>query len=396
MFKKEGFTRRTLGLKAAARISRLTEPPHRRILKEARSRGGAIMNLSVGDIFIEPHPLVKDAVRKASEENSLTYPPVEGLSELRASIAEYLRDSRGLEVKGENILVTAGASEAFLIALMSILDAGDRIILPDPTYPQHLLAVNLFDNARVEYYSQDSEVAEQFSGRSGGNGREIILVCSPNNPTGNIIPRRDMERLVEYACEKNAIIVSDETYFEIFFGGDKPASPGSFDTRLEKTILIGSFSKNMGVTGLRVGFLASEQEIVTSASMVRYATSLTSNAVGQRAVLKTLPLISEISRYVRLNIEKRLKTFTQGFRRTDLFKIYEPQGSLYVFPSIPFKSFDFCLELARDTGVVLAPGQGFGPSGENHVRISFGAKEEDIRNSLPLINRFEPKVERCL
>jgi aminotransferase len=258
------------------------------------------------------------------------------------------------------------------------------------------LAVNLFDNARVEYYSQDSEVMKQFSGRSRGNGREIILVCSPNNPTGNIIPRRDMERLVEYAREKNAVIVSDETYFEIFFSGDKPASPGSFDPRLENTILIGSFSKNMGITGLRVGFLASEREIVSSAGMVRYATSLTSNAIGQRVVLKTLPLISEISGYVRLNIEKRLKTFTQGFRRTDLFKIYEPQGSLYVFPSIPFKSFDFCLELARETGVVLAPGQGFGPSGENHVRISFGAKEEDIRNSLPLLNRFEPKVERCL
>lgn len=396
MFKKEGFTQETLELKAAARISRLTEPPHRRILKEAMSRGGVTMNLSVGDIFVEPHPLVKDAVRKASEENSLTYPPVEGLGELRASIAEYLKESRGLEVKGENILVTAGASEAFLIALMTVLDVGDRIILPDPTYPQHLLAVNLFDDARVEYYSQDSKVTEQVSGRSRGNGRETILVCSPNNPTGNVIPQGDMERLVEHARENNSIIVSDETYLEIFFGGDKPASPGSFDTRLENTILIGSFSKNMGVTGLRVGFLASEREIVSHAGMVRYVTSLTSNAIGQRVVLKTLPLISEISSYVRLNIEKRLKTFMQGFRRTDLLKIYEPQGSLYIFPSIPFKSFDFCLELAKETGVVLAPGYGFGPSGENHVRISFGAREEDIRNSLPLINRFEPKVERCL
>ncbi|MEM2088561.1 MAG: pyridoxal phosphate-dependent aminotransferase [Thermoproteota archaeon] len=383
-------------MKAAARISRLTEPPHRRILKEARSRGGVIINLSVGDLFIEPHPLVKDAVRKASEENSLTYPPVEGLSELRASIAEYLRSSRGLDIKSENILVTAGASEAFLITLMSILDTGDRVILPDPTYPQHLLAVNLFDDARVEYYSQDSDITEQVSGRSRGNGREIILVCSPNNPTGKIISRKGMEKLVEYVREKNAVIVSDETYFEIFFDGDKPASPGSFDTRLENTILIGSFSKNMGITGLRVGFLASEREIVSNASMVRYATSLTSNAIGQRVVSKTLPFISEISGYVKLNIEKRLKAFTKDFKRNDLLKTYEPQGSLYIFPPIPFKSFDFCLELARETGVVLAPGQGFGPSGENHVRISFGAKEEDIRNSIPLINRFEPKVERCL
>lgn len=396
MFKKEGFSHETFELKAADRTTRLTEPPHRRILKEARSRGGVIMNLSVGDIFIEPHPLVKDAVRKASEENSLTYPPVEGLSELRAVISEYLRDSRGLEVKAENILVTAGASEAFLIALMTVLDIGDRIILPDPTYPQHLLAVNLFDGARVEYYNQDSKITEQVSGRSRVNKRETILVCSPNNPTGNVIPRRDIERLVEHARENNSIIVSDETYFEIFFGEDKPASPGSFDTRLENTVLIGSFSKNMGVTGLRVGFLACEREIVRHAGMVRYATSLTSNIIGQSVVLKTLPLINEISGYVRLNIEKRLKTFMQGFRRTDLLKVYEPQGSLYIFPSIPFKSFDFCLELARETGVVLAPGYGFGPSGENHVRISFGAREEDIRNSIPLINGFEPRVERRL
>jgi len=382
-------------LKISARISRLVEPPHRRILKEALSRRSVVMNLSVGDIFIEPHLLVKDAVRKASEESRLTYPPVEGFSELRGSIAEYLRESRGLEVKGENVLVTAGASEAFLIALMTVLDAGDRIILPDPTYPQHSLAVSFFDNIRVDYYSQDSEVSEQFSGKNLGDGCSLILVCSPNNPTGRVVSDRDMRRLVEHARESGSIIISDETYLEIFFGESKPTSPGSFDAMLENTVIIGSFSKNMGVTGLRVGFLASEKNMVSKAGMVRYATSLTSNALGQHVALKTLPLINEISSYVRMSVEKRFRTFMHGFKRMDLLKVYEPQGSLYIFPYVPFKSFEFCLELAKETGVVLAPGQGFGPSGENHVRISFGAREEDIRDSIMLLNGFEPKIERC-
>ncbi len=382
-------------MKISARISRLVEPPHRRILKEALSRRSVVMNLSVGDIFIEPHLLVKDAVRKASEESRLTYPPVEGFSELRGSIAEYLRESRGLEVKGENVLVTAGASEAFLIALMTVLDAGDRIILPDPTYPQHSLAVSFFDNIRVDYYSQDSEVSEQFSGKNLGDGCSLILVCSPNNPTGRVVSDRDMRRLVEHARESGSIIISDETYLEIFFGESKPTSPGSFDAMLENTVIIGSFSKNMGVTGLRVGFLASEKNMVSKAGMVRYATSLTSNALGQHVALKTLPLINEISSYVRMSVEKRFRTFMHGFKRMDLLKVYEPQGSLYIFPYVPFKSFEFCLELAKETGVVLAPGQGFGPSGENHVRISFGAREEDIRDSIMLLNGFEPKIERC-
>ncbi|MBO3841599.1 MAG: pyridoxal phosphate-dependent aminotransferase [Candidatus Brockarchaeota archaeon] len=380
-------------MKIAARISRIVEPPHRRILKEALSRRSVVMNLSVGDIFIEPHPLVKDAVRKASEESSLTYPPVEGFSELRSLIAEYLVESRSLDVKAENILVTAGASEAFLVALMTVLDPGDRIILPDPTYPQHTLAANLFDSIMIDYYSQDSDVSNQVSG--GKDGRSLILVCSPNNPTGKIISTKDMETLVEHARENGSTIVSDETYLEIFFDGNKPVSPGSFDTGLENTIIIGSFSKNMGITGLRVGFIASEKSMIDRASMVRYATSLTSNTLGQRVVLKTLPLINEISGYVRMNVEKRLRMFIQGFKRSDLLKVYEPQGSLYIFPYVPFKSFEFCLELARETGVVMAPGQGFGPSGENHVRISFGAREEDIINSIELLNGFEPKVERC-
>lgn len=381
------------GLKIAARISRIVEPPHRRILKEALSRRSVVMNLSVGDIFIEPHPLVKDAVRKASEESSLTYPPIEGFGELRSLIAEYLVESRGLDVKAGNILVTAGASEAFLIALMTVLDPGDRIILPDPTYPQHTLAANLFDNIMIDYYSQDSDVSSQVAG--GKDGHSLILVCSPNNPTGRIISAKDMEKLVEHARETGSTIVSDETYLEIFFDGNKPVSPGSFDIDLENTIIIGSFSKNMGVTGLRVGFIASEKSMISRASMVRYATSLTSNTLGQRVVLKTLPLINEISGYVRMSVEKRLRMFLQGFKRSDLLKVYEPQGSLYIFPYVPFKSFEFCLELARETGVVMAPGQGFGPSGENHVRISFGAREEDIINSIELLNRFEPKVERC-
>ncbi|MBO3753426.1 MAG: pyridoxal phosphate-dependent aminotransferase [Candidatus Brockarchaeota archaeon] len=380
-------------MKIAARISRIVEPPHRRILKEALSRRSVVMNLSVGDIFIEPHPLVKDAVRKASEESSLTYPPVEGFSELRSLIAEYLVESRSLDVKAENILVTAGASEAFLVALMTVLDPGDRIILPDPTYPQHTLAANLFDSIMIDYYSQDSDVSKQVTG--GKDGHSLILVCSPNNPTGRIISTKDMEMLVEHARENGSTIVSDETYLEIFYGGNKPVSPGSFDTGLENTIIIGSFSKNMGITGLRVGFIASEKRMINRASMVRYATSLTSNTLGQRVVLKTLPLINEISGYVRMNVEKRLRMFIQGFKRSDLLKVYEPQGSLYIFPHVPFKSFEFCLELARETGVVMAPGQGFGPSGENHVRISFGAREEDIINSIELLNRFEPKVERC-
>ncbi|MBO3833102.1 MAG: pyridoxal phosphate-dependent aminotransferase [Candidatus Brockarchaeota archaeon] len=380
-------------MKTAARISRIVEPPHRRILKEALSRRSVVMNLSVGDIFIEPHPLVKDAVRKASEESSLTYPPVEGFSELRSLIAEYLVESRSLDVKAENILVTAGASEAFLVALMTVLDPGDRIILPDPTYPQHTLAANLFDSIMIDYYSQDSDVSDQVTG--GKDGHSLILVCSPNNPTGKIISTKDMEMLVEHARENGSTIVSDETYLEIFFDGNKPVSPGSFDAGLENTIIIGSFSKNMGITGLRVGFIASEKSIISRASMVRYATSLTSNTLGQRVVLKTLPLINEISGYVRMNVEKRLRMFIQGFKRSDLLKVYEPQGSLYIFPYVPFKSFEFCLELARETGVVMAPGQGFGPSGENHVRISFGAREEDIINSIELLNGFEPKVERC-
>lgn len=377
------------GLKIAARISRIVEPPHRKILKEASSRRSVVMNLSVGDIFIEPHPLVKDAVRKASEESSLTYPPVEGFSELRSLIAEYLVESRGLDVKAENILVTAGASEAFLIALMTVLDSGDRVILPDPTYPQHTLAANLFDNIRIDYYSQDSDVSSQVAGEK--DGQSLIVVCSPNNPTGRVISLREMEKLVEHARETSSTIVSDETYLEIFFGGNKPVSPGSLDTGLENTIIIGSFSKNMGVTGLRVGFIASEKSMINRASMVRYATSLTSNTLGQHVVLKTLPFINKISGYVRLNIEKRLRMFMQGFKRVDLLKVYEPQGSLYIFPYLPFKSFEFCLELARETGVVLAPGEGFGPHGEHHVRVSFGAKEEDIRSAIELINNFRSK-----
>ncbi len=380
-------------MKTAGRISRIEEPPHRRILKEALSRRSVVMNLSVGDIFIEPHPLVKDAVRKASEESSLTYPPVEGFNELRSLIAEYLRESRGLDAKAENILVTAGASEAFLVALMTVLDPGDRIILPGPTYPQHSLVASLFDNIIIDHYSQDTEVSKQVAGEK--EGHDLILVCSPNNPTGRIVPPGDLEKLVEHARETSSIIISDETYLEIFFGENKPVSPGSFNSTLENTIIIGSFSKNMGITGLRVGFLASDRSMVSRASMVRYATSLTSNTLGQRVVLKTLPLINEISGYVRMNVEKRLRTFMQGFKKRSLLDVYWPQGSLYIFPYLPFKSFEFCLELARETGVVLAPGQGFGPSGENHVRISFGAREEDIINSIELLNRFEPKVERC-
>ncbi|MCS7138747.1 MAG: pyridoxal phosphate-dependent aminotransferase [Crenarchaeota archaeon] len=376
-------------MKHASRINRLIEPPHRKILKEARARRSVIMNLSVGDIFIDPHPLIKETLRKTCDKTDITYPPVEGLSELRSSIAEYLRNSRGIESSSENVLITAGASEAFLIALMTVLDSGDRIILPDPTYPQHFLAANLFDNVRISYYSQEKSVSDQVP-----KERSIVLLCSPNNPTGSVIPNKDMEKLVEYARETGSVIISDETYFEIFFNGNKPVSPGSFDNKLENTMIIGSFSKNMGVTGLRVGFLASEHSIISKASTVRYATSLTSNSVGQYLILKTLPFIDEISSYVRMTIEKRLRTFMNGFKRSDLLKIYVPQGSLYIFPEIPFPSFEFCLELARETGVVLAPGQGFGPSGEGHVRISFGAREEDIRNSIPLLNEFEPRLGR--
>jgi len=375
-------------LKHASRIDRLVEPPHRKILKEARAKRSVVMNLSVGDIFIDPHPLVGEALRRVCGETSITYPPVEGFSELRNSIAEYLRNSRGIEASVENILVTAGASEAFLIALMTVLDAGETIILPDPTYPQHLLAASLFDNARICYYSQEQSIIEQ-----APRERSIILLCSPNNPTGSIIPSREVERLVDHARETGSTLISDETYFEIFFNDNRPASPGSFDNKLENTIIIGSFSKNMGVTGLRVGFLASEQSIISKASMVRYATSLTSNVIGQHLVFKTLPFINEISSYVRMTIERRLKVFLNGFRRSDLLKTYVPQGSLYIFPEIPFKSFEFCLELAKETGVVMAPGLGFGPHGEHHVRISFGAREEDIRNSIPLLNGFEPKLE---
>lgn len=338
------------------------------LMRRLRAEGRDVINLAIGEPEYPLPTPIAEAVGRALREGRTRYDAVAGVAALRERLAEPFE---GLEADG--ILVTNGAKQALYAIFQAICDPGDRVIVPSPCWvsfgAQVLLAgaEPVFVPCRPDHQLDLAAVR-----KAAGPRTRAVLVNSPNNPTGAVYPRADIEALAELALEKDLYIVSDEAYRDFLYDGARACCPWEIEPLRDRLFVVRSFSKDAAMTGLRVGYVAAAKEAV--AVLVRLQSHLCGNVctVAQYGALAAAQ--RNAWRDVWLADLGRLREQALAACR-ELFACVPPAGAFYLFPDVSRHltsgrgSADLAMDLLERTGVAMVPGEAFGAPG--HLRISY-------------------------
>lgn len=356
-----------------------------------------VISLGVGEPdFVTPWP-IREAAIYSLEKGYTMYTSNYGLLELRQGISHYLNGRYDVSYDPtEQVLITVGVSQALDLAMRAILDPGDEVIIPEPTYVSYIPCVSLAGGIAV---TVPTNMENSFAVRPADIEARItpntkaILLGYPNNPTGAVMPRRDMEQIAGIARSHDLLVISDEIYERLVYGVDHVCF-ASLPGMVDRTIHLGGFSKSYAMTGWRIGYACSNSEIIEAMMKVHQYTMLCSPIQGQMAAIEALRSGDGPVEEMREEYNRRRHLMVRGLNRLGL-NCLEPQGAFYTFPSIQgldMSSEEFAERLLMEERVALVPGSAFGPSGEGHVRCCYAVSTDEIEEALNRIERFVGRV----
>lgn len=352
------------------------------------------ISLGVGEPdFITPWH-VREACIDALEKGMTTYTSNRGMPELLTAISAYLEHRFALNYDAEReILVTFGGSEAIDLALRAIMHPGDEILIPEPSYVSYTPCVQLAGGIPIHVPTSDKHgfklQAEELAKAITPKTKALIL-CYPNNPTGAIMTKRDWEPIVRLAKKHDLLIISDEIYAELTYGGREHFSVAGFPEIKDQVILINGFSKAFAMTGWRIGFIAAANTLLEGMLKIHQYTALCASITSQVAATEALRNGLHECRSMVAQYDRRRRLVVKAFQDMGL-SCHEPHGAFYVYPSIRSTGLDattFAEQLLLEEEVAVVPGDVFGPSGAGHIRCSYATSLDRIGEALQRIERF--------
>ena len=362
--------------KLAYRMSNLEPSGIRRIFELANKRKDMI-NLSIGEPdFDVPAELKTEAVN-AIESGFNRYTPTKGIEELRHKVAEHLTQGG---IRYEDFLITAGATGALFLSILALVDRGDEVLVPDPYFVAYPNIVKIaggvpkFVNTYPDFKLRVEELEKQRTLRT-----KALMINTPNNPTGTVYDEDELREIVAFAKSRNLWIISDEVY-DIFLYDNQPYT--SVGQLTDSAIVINSFSKCMGMTGWRLGYVSAPSEIIEAMSTLQQFGYASTNSIAQRAAV--LAFDQDLSHNIAVDKKKRDLSYEMLRRK---FSVVKPQGAFYIFPKAPNGDADRFVEKAIDHGVLIIPGKTFSQQ-NTHFRISFAAEEKNLIRGLEILNEL--------
>lgn len=379
----------------SSRLSRIEESATLRLNRQAEelaAKGMRVYNFGIGEPdFTTPDSIIESAFSWA-KKGKTHYTPAAGIRDLRVAIAEKMRKKNSIDASWQNVIVTPSKYAIFL-ALYSILEEGDLVILPDPYYLSYpdiirLAGGKVLTSPMKPDYSLDLEGMEKLvSPRT-----KAVIFNSPSNPTGRVYSEKEIRELVEFAIRHDLYLISDEIYEDLIFEG-KMFSPGSVDEIRDRVITISGFSKSYAMTGWRVGYMVATEEIIKAATKVQSQTITCVSSISQYGALEALKDQTDPVAFKK-EFSHRRDMVMHLLGEIEGFSVVKPSGAFYAFPSYgsDIKSVDYCSRLLEDKQVIVTPGSAFGSMGENHFRLSFAASDEEIENGIRRISEFSRKI----
>ena len=351
------------------------------------------ISLSIGEPdFVTPQ-LMRDAAVESLKEGKTAYTANAGLIELRTEICNYLKKYELDYNPAKEVLVTVGASEAIDVALRALVNEGDEVLIPDPSFvcygPLTTLAggtpVTLATYEKDEFRLTAEELEKKITPKS-----KILLLPYPNNPTGGIMSKEDYEPIAEIVKKHNLFVLCDEIYSELVYDGAKHYSFAALPGMKERSLVINGFSKAFAMTGWRIGYVAGPEDVIAQITKIHQYGIMSAPTMGQYAALQGLRLGDDEVKKMVASYDERRKVIVKGFQDMGL-SCFTPKGAFYCFPSIQstgLSSEEFCEKLLLAEKVAVVPGNAFGASGEGFIRCSYASSMENIKEALKRIERF--------
>ncbi|MEK5272320.1 MULTISPECIES: aminotransferase [unclassified Aeribacillus] len=351
-----------------------------------------VISLGVGEPdFVTPWN-VREACILSLEQGFTSYTANAGLYELREKISEYLFKRFDLQYDpAEEIIVTVGASQAIDIAFRSIINSGDEVLIIEPCFVSYAPLVTLAGGKPVsvstfgeEEFKVNPEILEKYI----TSKTKAIMICTPNNPTGTVLSKKELEAVAQIAKRYDLLVVADEIYAELCYEDEYVSMP-SIEGMKERTILISGFSKGFAMTGWRLGYIAADRVFARAMLKVHQYSIMCAPTMAQYAALEALENDEDVL-YMRKSYQRRRNYIVQSLNEAGLF-CHMPGGAFYAFPSIKstgLSSEEFAERLLLEEKVAVVPGNVFGQSGEGYIRCSYASSMEQLQEAMKRIKRF--------
>ncbi|MBE5828959.1 MAG: aminotransferase class I/II-fold pyridoxal phosphate-dependent enzyme [Butyrivibrio sp.] len=357
---------------------------------------GAI-SLGVGEPDFDTPWHIRDEGIYSLEKGRTFYTSNSGLKELRTEVSNYIKRTQGVTYDPlKEIFITVGGSEAIDLALRAMIDEGDEVLIPQPSYVSYEPCAILADAVPViielkeenDFRLTAQEVLEKVTDKT-----KILVLPFPNNPTGAIMEKKDLEEIAKVVIEKDLYVISDEIYGELTYSG-KHVSIVSLPGMKERTILINGFSKAYAMTGWRLGYACGPAKIMEQMIKIHQFAIMCAPTTSQYAAVEALKNGDDDVAMMREQYNHRRRYLLNEFERIGL-PCFEPYGAFYVFPCIKkfgMSSDEFCTRLLKEEKLAVVPGTAFGDCGEGYIRVSYAYSLENLKAAMERLERFISKL----
>jgi aminotransferase len=353
-----------------------------------------VISLSVGEPdFKTPWQARKQAIL-ALEKGKTAYTSNAGTDELRKEIGIYMKRTVGADYDPKDqIIVTVGGSEAIDLAVRTLVNPGDKVLIPEPCFVCYSPITALAGGIPVPIVTKSADrfklTPKALKDAITSDVKALVLPY-PNNPTGAVMRKSELEEIAAVLRGTNIIVISDEIYSELTYGGQEHVSIASLPDMEERTVIINGFSKSFAMTGWRLGWAAGPEPIISQMLKIHQYAIMCAPTISQTAALAALRECSEEINYMTGEYDMRRKLCVKGF--TDMgLDCFTPEGAFYVFPSIAktgLSSQDFCMRLLKEKQIAVVPGDAFGESGEGFVRVSYAYSMKHLSTAMKRIEEF--------
>ena len=353
-----------------------------------------VISLGVGEPDFDTPWHVREEGIYSLTKGKTFYSPNAGLKSLRDEISAFMQRRYGLSYDpAHEIIVTVGGSEAIDLAFRAMLDPGDEVIVPEPSYVSYKPCAVLAGGVPrvLELREKDAfKLRPEDLERCINEKTKILLLCYPNNPTGAVMDREDLEPIAELVKKHDLFVVSDEIYSELNYTGRPHVSIATLPGMRERTIVINGFSKSYAMTGWRLGYTAGPRHIMDQMLKIHQYAIMCAPTTAQYAAVEALKNGDEDIEYMRREYDGRRRYLLKRFRDMGI-GCFEAEGAFYVFPDISrfgLSSDEFAQRLLHEQKLAVVPGTAFGSSGEGHLRVSYAYSLNDLKRALDRIEAF--------
>jgi aspartate/methionine/tyrosine aminotransferase len=377
-------------MKLAGRMSLIGTESAFEVLRRARAleaQGRSIIHLEIGEPDYPTPRHIVEAGKVALDQGFTHYGPTQGLPELRTAIASYISRTREIEVGADRVCVVPGAKPMMFFPLMALLEEGDEAIYPNPGFPIYESMIRFCGATPIPYQSESliDHIRTKITLRT-----RLIVLNSPQNPTGGVISQADIRALAELVRDRDIVILSDEIYSRIWFG-EKPLSIASLPGMLDKTIILDGFSKTYAMTGWRLGYGVLPEWLVEPVNLLIVNSTSCTASFTQRAGIAALEGPQDDVVKMVAEFRRRRDAFCAGLNSLRGFRCPIPEGAFYAFPDITgtgLTSKQLADALLNEAGVACLSGATFGEYGEGYLRFSIANSFENLMDAVERIRAF--------